>query len=174
MKEFLPKMYAPNIYQVNYDLLKKKGVTCLLFDLDNTLVGPHGKEVSEELKSFMKKLKQDFLVIIFSNSLKPRVQFFKEQLQVEMNHTSLKPHAYSFHKVFKKYHLSPHQVAIIGDQLFTDIVGGNRVGITTILVEPITLRDFWITKYNRYREEKKFKELEQSGLWKKGKYYDEV
>ena len=77
-------------------------------------------------------------------------------------------------KVLKKYHLKEKEVAIIGDQLFTDVIGGNNVGIMTILVDPITTNDFWITKYNRYREEKKFKQLQEQGLLVKGQYYDEM
>ena len=173
-KNFMPQMYAKSIYTVNYELLNKKGITCLLFDLDNTLVEPHAKHVDEKLKKWIENLKKDFLIIIFSNSMKNRVQTFREELQVEMNHTSLKPHAYSFRKVLKKYHLKEKEVAIIGDQLFTDVIGGNNVGIMTILVDPITTNDFWITKYNRYREEKKFKQLQEQGLLVKGQYYDEM
>ena len=60
----------------------------------------------------------------------------------------------------------------IGDQIFTDIIGGNNVGINTILVDSITVKDFFITKYNRKREEKLLKELEEKKLFKRGKYYE--
>lgn len=92
---------------------------------------------------------------------------------MDVNYSSMKPLPFSFHKVLKKYGLKKSEVAIIGDQLLTDIIGGNRVGIKTILVHPITERDLWITKVNRMRENKKFSKLKQQGFLKKGTFYDE-
>ncbi len=172
MNKYIPNMYYKNIYEINYKLLKEKGIKCILFDLDNTLVEPHTKHSNEKLQKLFIELKKDFKVIIFSNSFITRLLPFKKELEVDINHTSLKPLKHSFNKVLKKYKFNKEEVAIIGDQIFTDIIGGNNVGINTILVDSITVKDFFITKYNRKREEKLLKELEEKKLFKRGKYYE--
>ena len=172
MNKYIPNMYYKNIYEINYKLLKEKGIKCILFDLDNTLVEPHTKHSNEKLQKLFIELKKDFKVIIFSNSFITRLFPFKKELEVDINHTSLKPLKHSFNKVLKKYKFNKEEVVIIGDQIFTDIIGGNNVGINTILVDSITVKDFFITKYNRKREEKLLKELEEKKLFKRGKYYE--
>ena len=172
MNKYIPNMYYKNIYEINYKLLKEKGIKCILFDLDNTLVEPHTKHSNPKLQNLFTELKKDFKVIIFSNSFITRLLPFKKELEVDINHTSLKPLKYSFNKVLKKYKFNKDEVVIIGDQIFTDIIGGNNVGINTILVDSITIKDFFITKHNRKKEEKLFKELEEKNLFKRGKYYE--
>ncbi len=174
MKKYIPKMYSENIYTVNYKKLKKQGVKCLLFDLDNTLVEPHVKAPHERLRHFFDTLKKDFQVVIFSNSPKKRLMPFKEYLDVDVNYSSLKPLPFSFHKIMKKYNLKKEEVALIGDQLLTDVIGGNRVGIHTVLITPLIEKDLWVTKVNRMRENRIFNKLEKLGYLEKGKYYDEM
>lgn len=166
-------MYSEDIYHVNYERLKEQGVKCLLFDLDNTLVEPHVKVSNTRLQHLFDELKKDFQVVIFSNSRKKRLIPFKEELDVDVNYSSMKPLPFSFYKILKKYHLKKNEVVLIGDQLLTDIIGGNRVGIKTVLINPITEKDLWITKLNRMRETRKFTKLQKRGLLEKGKYYDE-
>ena len=72
----------------------------------------------------------------------------------------------------KKYELKDSELAIIGDQFLTDIIGGNKVGITTILVNPIGLKDFFFTKINRIREKRIMDKLGKNLLFVKGRYYD--
>ena len=75
-------------------------------------------------------------------------------------------------KILKKYDLKKDEVCIIGDQLFTDIYGGNKVGIKTCLVEPLTDIDFFLTKFTRRLEAREFRKMEKEKLLKKGNYYD--
>ena len=93
-------------------------------------------------------------------------------LGVEYNSSSKKPLSHSFYKILNKYNFKKGEVCIIGDQLFTDIYGGNKVGIRTCLVEPITDVDFFLTKFSRIFEGRLFKKFEKKGMLKKGKYYD--
>ena len=70
MEKYIPDIYAKSIYDINYDNLKERGIKCILFDLDNTLVPTHTKDPSKKLLDFMEKLKDDdFTLIIYSNSL---------------------------------------------------------------------------------------------------------
>ena len=78
MDKYIPDIYQKDIYHINYDQLKERGIKCLLFDLDNTLVPINVKVPDEEIKDLFNKLKKKgFKLIIFSNSLKKRVSPFK-------------------------------------------------------------------------------------------------
>lgn len=172
MSLLIPKMYQESIYTINYKKLKKKKIKCLLFDLDNTCVGYHEKNPTDELKQLFQDLTEmGFRVIIFSNAMPKRLIPF-ENLGVECHPASKKPLSKSFTKVLQKYHYQKNEVCIIGDQLFTDVLGGNRVGIVTCLVEPLTEEDFILTKIFRMMEGHKFKKLEKEGHLTKGVYYE--
>ena len=84
----------------------------------------------------------------------------------------MKPLKRNFLKIMDKHDLKDSEVAIIGDQFLTDIIGGNKVGITTILVNPIGLKDFFFTKINRIREKQIMNKLAKNLLFIKGRYYD--
>ena len=149
MKNFIPKIYQESIYKIDYQKLKQKQIKCLLFDLDNTCVEWHEKIPNQSLKKLMKELtNQGFQIIIFSNSPKKRLLPF-QNLNVECHPSSRKPFRHNFEKILNQYHLEKEEVCIIGDQLFTDILGGNKVGILTCLVEPLSNEDFILTKIFR-------------------------
>ncbi len=173
MEKYIPDVYQKSIHTIDYEKLKEKGIKCLLFDLDNTLAPYHIKDADEKLVELFSKLKEmGFQLIIFSNSFKKRVKPFKEELEVDCCANARKPHTNHFYRILKEYHLAENEVAIIGDQIMTDIVGGNRVGITTILVNPISLREPFWTKPNRWLEKRKIKKLKNHDLFFKGRYYE--
>ena len=171
MNKFIPNMYQESIYKINYNKIKEKNIKCLLFDLDNTCVGYKIKDPTKELSDLLKKLTTEkFQVIIFTNARKKRIEPFKI-LNVDINYLSKKPLKSSFKKILKKYNYQKEEVIIIGDQLFTDIYGGNRIGIYTCLVDPLTTEDFFFTKITRNFENAIFKKLERKKILTRGKYY---
>ena len=172
MANIIPKMYQKSIYTINYENLKNKKIKCLLFDLDNTCVGYHEKEPNKDLKELFQKLtKMGFKIIIFSNATSKRLAPFSK-LNVVLHPSSKKPLKGNFEKILKQYHYQKNEVCIIGDQLFTDILGGNRVGIKTCLVTPMTNEDFIVTKIFRATEELVFKKLAKKNILVKGEYYE--
>lgn len=172
MDIFIPDMYQKSIYEVNYKKLKKAGIKCILFDLDNTLVPYTTKEPNKQIKDLFAELNNDFKVIIMSNSGKNRLRPFKEKLNVDVAYKSHKPLKKKYLKIFEIYKLKPEEVASIGDQLMTDIYGGNRVGITTILVNRIGPIEPITTRFNRIWERKLLKKFNKKGVLIKGEYYD--
>lgn len=172
MKYLIPNMYQKNIYTINYEKLKKQNIKCLLFDLDNTCVGYHEKNPSKELKTLFTKLtKMGFKVIIFTNALPKRIEPFNN-LKVIIHPASKKPFKKNFIKIIKQYDYKEKEVCIIGDQLFTDILGGNKVGIKTCLVDPLTTEDFILTKIFRSIEQIIFKLFTKKNILIKGVYYE--
>ena len=173
MNYFYPNVYQKSIYTINYQKLLESGIKCLLFDLDNTCVPYVDKRPTKELKEHFDKLQDmGFNVIIFSNSNQKRLEPFKNELKVDCSASSRKPFKGKFLKVMKLYNYSLPEVAIIGDQLITDIYGGNKVGITTILVNPISNIDMPFTKIHRFFEKIIINKMTKQDIFKIGEYYD--
>lgn len=172
MEIYIPDSYQESIFTVNYDLLKSKGIKYLLFDLDNTITPENKKTCTDNVKELFNKLKEDFHVIIFSNSPKGRVSKIADELGVAYVYLAFKPSPKKFLDVMKNYKCSENEMAIIGDQIVTDVKGGNRVGILSILVNPISNYDPLWTKIGRIRERRIIKKLRQKDLFL-GRFYDE-
>ena len=173
MEQYIPDIYQKSIYNINYDLLAARGIKCILMDLDNTMVPISIKKSNKKIKELFDDLKtRGFKVVIFSNSPKSRVKPFKDELDVDCCANALKPFKKKYLKILNEYNLDVTQVAAIGDQLITDIRGGNSIGITTILVNPIGSKERVTTKINRFLEKGIYKRLRDENLFKKGKYYE--
>ncbi|MBQ9011904.1 MAG: YqeG family HAD IIIA-type phosphatase [Bacilli bacterium] len=173
MEKFLPDIYQKSIYTIDYSKLLNHGIKCLLFDLDNTIAPPNTRQVSQKTKDLFISLKQKgFKVIIFSNSLKFRVKHYQKQLDVDAYSNARKPFSGKFQKVMKDYGYNITELAIIGDQLLTDIKGGNKIGITTILVNPISKKDHIYAKITRKIENRIMNKMHENNIFSKGKYYD--
>ena len=167
-------MYQKSIYHIDYDKLQDNGIKCLLIDLDNTCVPYQDKEPNKKLIDLFETLKDmDFKIIIFSNALKGRIKPFKDVLNVDCLARANKPYKKNFLKVIKLFNYDLSEVAIIGDQLYTDILGGNKVGIKTILVNPMSSDDMFITRFiYRTLEKRIYKKLMSKNILIRGKYYE--
>lgn len=169
IEKFIPKVYCKDVFKINYVKLKEKGINLLIFDLDNTLSLIDEDVPSIKIKGLINKLAKDFQVLIASNNNSKRVKKFCNDLNCKYISFSLKPLKKIAYFVKKNYNLLFNEIAIIGDQLVTDIFFGNRCGMYTILVDPKGLNDLKITSLNRYIEEKIKKKIS----FKKGVYYEE-
>ena len=172
IKRFLPKIYSESIFTIDYKALKEKNIKCLLFDVDNTITPAKEEKLCKETKKLFDKLKKDFKIILFSNNFPKRIQKFGDFYGVDIECLCVKPFSYKYKKVLKKYGYKKSEVASIGDQLLTDIKGGNKVNITTILIEPVSHIDETETWLNRKIETVIFKKFENKKLLIKGRYYD--
>lgn len=172
MDIFVPDIYAKSIYTINYKKLKKNGIKCLLFDLNNTLASYSVDYPDDKLREFMYGLSQDFKVIIVSNSNKNRIRPFKEKLNIDASFSSKKPFKKKFKKIMNLYNFKDTEISMIGDNLVTDICGGNRMGFTTILVNSLSLDEPFYDKILRSFENKILKKLNKKGILIKGEYYE--
>ena len=173
MEEYLPDIYQKSIYTIDYSKLLNRGIKCILFDLDNTIVSPFSSEAPKKAKELFTGLKQKgFKIVIFTNSPKIRLKGFKNFFEVDGVSSACKPFTGKLRRLLKEYGYAVNEVAIIGDQLMTDIKVGNKVGITTILVNPVSEKDFIFTKIHRFSERRKMKKLKDHDLFWQGRYYD--
>ncbi|NLC48082.1 MAG: YqeG family HAD IIIA-type phosphatase [Tenericutes bacterium] len=173
LENFIPDIYQKSIYYINYDKLLKKGIRCIIFDLDNTITPCHINKPTKRLKRLFDELKEKgFKVIIMSNAPKYRIEPFKSYLEVDACAFSLKPKKDKYIKVLERYKYKHTEVAAIGDQFLTDILGANRMDITSVLVNPLTHKDYSVTMINRLLEKFILNKLAKKELFRKGKYYD--
>lgn len=171
---FKPSYYVSNYKKVSISRLKDEGIRLLLCDIDNTLVASHELDAGEEVKRFVHKMEQAGISIaIVSNARRSRAMRFSKDLAVaKVYYLSLKPLPINLKKAIKSQGVTACQTALIGDQLFTDILGGNIAGIYTILTQPISQKDKGWTKINRWLEGIAFCFLNKKYGFKKGGFDD--
>lgn len=164
--KYEPKCYYKDIYSVNYQRLKNLGIKLIIFDLDNTLGLVKDKIMPDKSKNLIKKLLDDFTIVVASNNFKKRVNLFVDNV-CDYVYLSLKPTKRLSRIISKRYHYSNNEICIIGDQLVTDIKLGNKVGYYTIFVDTLG-EDGKVSFLNRYKEKKVKKEIQ----FKDGEYFE--
>lgn len=138
------KLLEPNVYlsgsvtTLTPDLLQNYELKGLIFDVDDTIVSSRTREMSPEVSQWLQELKPFFKIVLVSNNLKhSRIRRIAGELDVPYYFGAQKPSRRSLKKALKLMELQPQQVAMVGDRLFTDVIAGNRLGMLSILVEPM-------------------------------------
>lgn len=163
IKKLYPTAYIASIYDMDVEGLKKQGIKGIIFDIDNTLVPYDVVHPTEEVIEFFTKLQEEgFKITLVSNNTKDRVMKFNEKLKVIAIHESQKPLGKGFRKALHLMACKKEEVVIVGDQIFTDVYGGNLVGIQTILVKPVSDKDEWKTKIKRGIEKRVIRSYERN------------
>ncbi|HBY20930.1 MAG: hypothetical protein A2Y24_08715 [Clostridiales bacterium GWE2_32_10] len=164
LKKLKPDIYVDDIYAIDYEALKHEGITGIIFDIDNTLIPYEESMPNDKIQELFDKLKEmEFVISFISNGPKKRVDKFNTRLNFYTRHRACKPLSVNLRKFIEEVNLEKNQVAIIGDQIFTDVIAGKCAGIKTILVRPIKPRNSIIEKIKRRLESKllqKFNEME--------------
>lgn len=135
----VPDYLFDSIYTIDIERLRARGVTLLLADLDNTLIPYAQKRPTDEIRAWRDRLSQAGITLfILSNSRKPgRAKRFAEALEVPYMGHAGKPRSGGFQRAMEQMGVTPRETAIVGDQIFTDIWGGNNAGVLTLMVKPI-------------------------------------
>nr|WP_246940566.1 YqeG family HAD IIIA-type phosphatase [Bacillus pinisoli] len=162
---FLPNEHVKSIFDIKANALKERGIKGIITDLDNTLVEWDRPFATPELQEwFQSMVDANITVTIVSNNNKDRVEAFAAPINVPFIFNARKPMTIAFKRALQRMNLKAEDVVVIGDQLLTDILGGNRIGLHTILVVPVTQTDGFITKFNRRIERSILKKLKQKGM----------
>lgn len=137
----IPDLLLKNIYKLKPGQLRALGVTLLLMDLDNTLDRYGARLPAVPLRNWIDRLKAAGIEpFIYSNSKDGRAKRFADALSIGYIQHARKPRAGRLLKLLKEKNTPPGQAAIIGDQIYTDILCGARAGILTIAVRPIDMK----------------------------------
>lgn len=141
------------VYDIDYNGLKSNGITALIFDIDNTLAGYDSPYPDEKLIKLFGTLKENgFNLYLLSNNNKNRVRIFSEKAGLPYRARALKPLKLNIKRAMKILGADKKSTALIGDQLFTDVWGANRMGITSVLVNPISDKEDKFVAFKRHLE----------------------
>ncbi len=153
MKSLIPDQHLESIFELDPDYLWGLGIRGIITDLDNTLVPWNDRVVTPGLAEWFSVLrKKGFKLYIVSNNSRDSGGEVAKELDIPAIWYAVKPRVSSFKKALEKMELSPGEVAVIGDQIFTDVLGGNRLGLYTIKVTPISEKEFIWTRLMRMLE----------------------
>ena len=154
LKNFYPDYIFEKVEDIPYELISKEGIRLILMDMDNTLIDFKGKS-TKSLKKWIKMIKsKDVKLYIVSNSFsEEKVKKVSKELGVKYFYKAAKPFSKGFKRVCDSFpEISKREIMMIGDQLFTDIYGGNKFNIKTVLVKRINRKEKFIVKFKRPAE----------------------
>ena len=149
-RQFFPDQHVKSALDVKAEELIEKGIRGLILDIDNTLEPYFVPDPGKAVKDWIQTLKEAGLKLyIVSNGKEARVKRFNRHLQLRYICHAGKPGSGGFLKAVEEFKLPHAQIAVIGDQIFTDVWGGNRLGMYTILARQVSPKDEWITAVKR-------------------------
>jgi HAD superfamily phosphatase (TIGR01668 family) len=148
-----PDRYVSRLASLSVDALWAEGFRGLIVDLDNTLMGFRQTELEADHLDWVQRAHaRGFKIVMVSNNFTERVTGIARQLGVEAIPNALKPLPFSVLRAIRMLKLRRRQIAVVGDQLFTDVLSGKLCGLYTILTEPIENKDFALTRLFRFFE----------------------
>lgn len=145
-----PKAYFKSVDKITLEFLKENEIKALILDVDNTLIDYY-KNMSDTTKNWAKSLKEKGikLYILSNTNHKEKVEKVANELDIPYELFAKKPFKSGFLRVQKELKEESKNIGVVGDQIFTDIIGGNKCKMYTILVDPVTPKDYWYTAWKR-------------------------
>ncbi len=159
---FFPDLKYNSIKDININLLAEKGIKFAILDIDNTLVPYTSPTPDENAVNFLNQLRNNGIDFCFvSNNNESRIKLFNEKIGAKIFPNAKKPLLYGISEAMKSFGADEENTVLIGDQVFTDILGGKRAKILTVLVNPIKEVDTAFFRFKRYFERKVLKNYEK-------------
>ena len=153
-----PDIKLERVTDITLEILKKYNLTASILDVDNTLSTHHGQILTDGLAEWLVYMQENGInLMVLSNSKEARVKPFAEKIGLNYISLGLKPLPLGFIRAIKALGIKRKNIAIVGDQIFTDVLGGNIVGLKTILLTPIKLETTWGFRFKRKIERLVFK-----------------
>ncbi|MGE5701473.1 MAG: YqeG family HAD IIIA-type phosphatase, partial [Clostridia bacterium] len=138
LEKLMPNQYVESVFSITVDRLHKQNIRAIITDLDNTLVEWDRVEATPEVMAWIEQMRKSGIqVTILSNNRRERVERFCQPLGVQYIWGAKKPTRNAFLRAVKEMNVSIEETVVVGDQLFTDVLGGNLLGFHTILVVPV-------------------------------------
>lgn len=158
-KHFVPDVFETSVFDVDFQTWFDSGKRVLITDLDNTLISYEDDKPTKEVLALFKKLEDiGFRIIILSNNVTQRLTVFTDGIDVEGHANARKPLLSTIKNITNDIDLN--EVVLMGDQLMTDIWCAKRLGVNSILVNPIKRKtEKWYTRFNRKIEQRMLKRI---------------
>ena len=149
-----PKKYINNVLEISADFLKEENINGLILDVDNTLLF-HDRKMLTGLTQWVENMKKNNikLCILSNTNKKDKVDELSKDLKVPYIFFAKKPLKGGFKKAAKILNMKNENIAVVGDQIFTDVIGANRMNMYPILTKPLSQTDILITRIKRPLEE---------------------
>ncbi len=164
MRILTPDIYLEHVSMVTPKLLEKRGIKALILDVDNTLTRHNSQELSKEVEDWISLMKANGIkLMIASNNNAPRVAPFAQKIGIEAIPNSMKPFPVGYRKAQEKMGLPAQQIAVVGDQVYTDIVGANCCGMLSIMVKYFQPESYFFFKIKRFFERPVIRRYEKRG-----------
>lgn len=162
-----PHQVVDTLYDIDFDALAVRGIRGVIFDLDNTIIPWDSCEMCSDISDWLLAvIDRGFKVAIVSNNWRSRVRAIADRFGLPFVSRAYKPAKAGFRQALAALELEPHEAVVIGDQLFTDILGGNRLGLMTVWVKPLTSHEFIGTRIHRRFEKLAVRMLKAKGYMK--------
>ena len=141
----LPTVITDELTDLTPEFLSSRGIQLLMMDFDNTIV-PYTTNIPTPLmEQWLREMASSHIQLcVVSNSKRDRVKIFCKKYGIDCITHAKKPFPRGIRECLEKYQLPGSQAAMVGDQIFTDTLGGNGCGVTTILVKAIDNHNFWL------------------------------
>lgn len=162
----LPNEFVTSIFEVTPEKLTNLGIKGIITDLDNTLVEWDRADATVELVAWFEMMREAGIkIIIASNNNEARVRAFAEPHGIPFIYRAKKPLGKAYYDAMVQLRLRRDEVAMMGDQLLTDVMGAKRQKIYTFLVRPVADSDGLVTKFNRFVERRVYNDLKRKGQY---------
>lgn len=150
-RKFYPSFKYKSVESIPYSFIEKNHIKLIMLDMDNTIVDYHRENYTPEMKEWAQRMQRSGIKLyILSNSpFEKTVKQIASELGMKYYHNATKPSLRGFKKIQETEKVPKENILMIGDQIFTDIFGGNRFGVKTILVDPINKKESLHTKIKR-------------------------
>ena len=141
----IPDIILPSLEALTPELLQARGVTFLMIDFDNTIV-PYTTDVpTEKMRTWLSAMQSSKIrLCVVSNSKRPRVVTFCEKYGLDCVTRAKKPFQKGIRECLARFDLKPSQAALVGDQIYTDVLGANCAGLTSVLISAIDNHTIWL------------------------------
>ncbi len=160
MSLFKPTIAVRYVTDISIGLLRKLGTDAILLDVDNTLAPPTSKIPYEGVQEWIDKVKASGIhIVICSNNYKKRIKPFADSVGLDCVAMSLKPFPFGFNRAKRKLRENPRSVLVVGDQIYTDVLGANLAGMKSVLLLPRSEEHGWSIKLRRKMEVNKRKKI---------------
>ena len=143
---FLPRLMTEKLTDITPELLRSRKIRLLMLDFDNTIVPYTTTQPTEEMEAWLKAMNDlpDIRLCIVSNSHNDRVPKFCRERGIDVITHAKKPFPKGINECLAKYGIPASEAALVGDQIYTDTLGANGTGVTSILVKAIDNHNFWL------------------------------
>lgn len=142
---FLPKYIFPKITDISPEFLRQHGIELLLMDFDNTMLPYTVNVPTRELLDWIRRMKaHNISLCIVSNSKKNRVPDFAKTYDVDCVTHAAKPFSRGIRAAMERFGAEKFQTALVGDQIYTDVLGANCAGVTSLIVKSIDNHNIWL------------------------------